>query len=99
VLSEETAGRLNVTAYVPIAETIGATPFATTLTQKTNGKAFVSYAFDHWSVMPSDPLQGGDLPGGRTQAASKTYEIMMSIRKRKHLKEEKPCLMDYYDKL
>ena len=38
--------------YVPIAETIGATPFATTLTQKTNGKAFVSYAFDHWSVRP-----------------------------------------------
>jgi len=51
------------------------------------------------SVMPSDPLQGGELAGKGVQASSKTYEIMMSIRKRKHLKEEKPCLMDYYDKL
>jgi len=89
VVAEEQGDRLNVTAYVPISETIGNTPFATTLTQKTNGKAFVSYAFDHWEVMPSDPLQ----------LNSKSNEIMMSIRRRKGLKEENPNLMDYFDKL
>jgi len=89
VVSEEVGDRLNVSAYVPISETIGNTPFATTLTQKTNGKAFVSYAFDHWEIMPSDPMN----------VTSKSYEIMMTIRKRKGLKEEKPLLADYYDKL
>jgi len=57
VITEETGmGRVSVQAYVPIAETIGSNPFATVLTQKTNGKASVSYAFDHWETIPSDPL-------------------------------------------
>merc|ERR1712098_583571 len=89
VVSEEVGDRLNVTAYVPIAETIGNTPFATVLTQKTNGKAFVSYAFDHWEVMPSDPL----CPG------TKSNDVMMAIRERKGLKLENPALGDYLDKL
>merc|ERR1711964_340460 len=89
VVSEEVGDRVNVQAYVPIAETIGNTPFATVLTQKTNGKAFVSYAFDHWEVMPSDPLDAG----------TKANNVMMAIRGRKGLKLENPVLADYIDKL
>lgn len=89
VVSEEVGDRVNVQAYVPIAETIGNHPFATVLTQKTNGKAVVNYAFDHWSTMPSDPLNPG----------SKSNDVMMAIRSRKNLKLENPVLADYYDKL
>merc|ERR1712093_532818 len=37
VQSDERMGMVTVQAFVPIAETIGTTPFATVLTQKTNG--------------------------------------------------------------
>jgi len=89
VLSDDQGDTLSVTAYVPISETIGNTPFATVLGQKTSGKAFVSYAFDHWSTLPADPMQLG----------SKSYELMIDIRKRKGLKPEPPVFSDYYDKL
>merc|ERR1711964_287874 len=89
VVSEDVGDRVNVQAYVPIAETIGNMPFATVLTQKTSGKAFVSFAFDHWEVMSSDPLQAG----------TKSNDIMMAIRSRKGLKMENPVLGDYLDKL
>jgi elongation factor 2 len=89
VLSDDQGDTLSVTAYVPISETIGNTPFATVLGQKTSGKAFVSYAFDHWSTMPADPMQAG----------SKSYDLMIDIRKRKGLKPEPPVFSDYYDKL
>lgn len=89
-------GRTSVEAFMPIAETIGATPFATVLSQKTNGKAFVSYRFDHWENVPSDPLAFDKrLNKGLTKAA----EIMLQIRERKGLKLEPPDLADYLDKL
>merc|ERR1719152_297441 len=57
VVSEDLpGGRVSVQAFVPIAETIGDTPFATVLSQKTSGKAAANYAFDHWENIPSDPL-------------------------------------------
>merc|ERR1712216_1031544 len=89
VLSEDSGDQLSVQAYVPIAETIGNTPFATVLSQKTNGKAFVAYALDHWENMSSDPMTAG----------SKSNELMLSIRTRKGLKVEAPVFADYYDKL
>merc|ERR1712232_973371 len=96
VVSEDLpGGRKSVHAYVPIAETLGATPFATVLSQKTSGKAAASYAFDHWATMPSDPLQYDVKKKIETKAAT----IMLQIRKRKGLKEEPPCFTDYYDKL
>jgi len=97
VVSEELpGGRVAVQAFVPIAETIGSTPFATVLTQKTNGKAAASYAFDHWETLPSDPLEW-DVRKGVT--LTKAGALMLQIRKRKGLKEEPPCFADYYDKL
>jgi elongation factor 2 len=88
-------GRVAVEAYVPIAETLGATPFATVLSQKTSGKAAASYAFDHWEIMPSNPLEYDPKKKIETKAAT----IMLQIRKRKGLKEEPPSFADYYDKL
>jgi len=89
VLQEDVADRILVQAYVPIVETIGETPFATVLTQKTSGKAFASYVFDHWDTMPSDPLREG----------TKAYELIMKVRKEKGLKLQLPVLADYLDKL
>lgn len=97
VVSEEVAGgRVCVEAHVPIAETIGETPFATVLSQKTNGRAFVSYRFDHWATVPSDPLA---FDKRQNKALSKAAEIMLQIRARKGLKVEPPDLTDYLDKL
>merc|ERR1712196_499651 len=96
VMSEEQGANVSVQAYVPIAETIGNSPFATVLSQKTNGKAFVSYAFDHWTNIPSDPL-GWDVK--KNVPTTKAAEIMINIRKRKGLKPEPPILTDYLDKL
>jgi len=88
-LQEDVADRITVQAYIPIVETIGETPFATVLTQKTSGKAFASYVFDHWDTMPSDPLKEG----------TKSYELIMRVRKEKGLKVQLPVLTDYLDKL
>jgi elongation factor 2 len=97
VVSEDLPGsRVAVEAYVPIAETIGSTPFATVLSQKTNGKAAVSYAFDHWEPLPSDPLK---VDPKKNTPQTKAAEIMFAIRTRKGLKVEPPILTDYLDKL
>jgi len=96
VIAEEIGmGRVSVQAYVPIAETIGSTPFASVLTQKTNGKASVSYTFDHWETMQSDPLAWDPKIGPTSKAA----EILTSIRQQKGIKLEPPRLVDFLDKL
>ena len=43
-------------------------PFATVLGQKTSGKGFVSYQFDHWQNMPSDPMTPGPEGSGEERA-------------------------------
>jgi elongation factor 2 len=87
------------TAFVPIAETIGSSPFATVLTQKTNGKAVANYAFDHWEQVPSDPLDFKKDKMGVYQPNTKAAEILIAVRKRKGLKESPPDLLEYLDKL
>jgi len=102
VESEDQGGNVVIKAYVPIAETIGKMPFATVLSQKTNGKAFANYAFDHWSTMPSDPLKLVQEKSGNKEwkaDGSRAAEILLEIRKRKGLQVQKPELVDYYDKL
>lgn len=89
----------NYLAYVPIAETIGRTPFATVLTQKTNGKAVANYCFDHWEPINSDPLNCKKDKMGVWQAQTPAATIMLEIRARKNLKLEPPDLSEYYDKL
>lgn len=75
-----------VKAHLPVNESFG---FTAQLRSQTGGQAFPQCVFDHWQVMGGDPLDG----------KSKPYEIVMTTRKRKGLKESLPNLEDYFDKL
>ena len=63
--------------------------FTADLRSNTGGQAFPQCVFDHWQIMPGDPLE----------TSSKPYQIMMDTRKRKGLKEALPDLSSYLDKL
>lgn len=73
-------------AYLPVNESFG---FTADLRSNTSGKAFPQCVFDHWKFVGGSPLKEG----------SKPYEIMMSTRKRKGLKEIIPDPASYMDKL
>eukprot|EP01126_Amoeba_proteus_P059706 TRINITY_DN7824_c0_g1_i5.p1 TRINITY_DN7824_c0_g1~~TRINITY_DN7824_c0_g1_i5.p1 ORF type:complete len:687 (-),score=137.11 TRINITY_DN7824_c0_g1_i5:123-2183(-) len=75
-----------VKAYLPVNASFG---FTADLRSQTSGQAFPQCVFDHWQVIPVDPLVSG----------TKAYEIMMEARKRKGLKEAIPALADFLDKL
>jgi len=87
--SEEQDGKTVIVAYLPIAETLGDEPFSKVLQTKTSGKALATYAFNHWQLIQTDPLEKG----------SKAEAIMLEIRERKGLKVEHPDLQDYIDRL
>jgi len=76
----------NIKAYLPVIESFG---FTATLRAATSGQAFPQCVFDHWEVMPADPMQAG------SQAA----QIVLDIRKRKGIKPEPAPLGEYEDKL
>eukprot|EP00236_Picocystis_salinarum_P004199 CAMPEP_0183829118 /NCGR_PEP_ID=MMETSP0807_2-20130328/3140_1 /TAXON_ID=88271 /ORGANISM="Picocystis salinarum, Strain CCMP1897" /LENGTH=846 /DNA_ID=CAMNT_0026074325 /DNA_START=59 /DNA_END=2599 /DNA_ORIENTATION=- len=76
----------NIKAYLPVIESFG---FTSTLRAATSGQAFPQSVFDHWELMPSDPLQEG----------SQTNQFVLDIRKRKGLKAEPSPLSEYEDKL
>ena len=63
--------------------------FTADLRSNTGGQAFPQCVFDHWQVMPGDPLQEGTKP----------YQICQETKKRKGLKEALPDLANYLDKL
>jgi len=75
-----------VKAYLPVNESFG---FTADLRSNTGGQAFPQCVFDHWQVMPGDPLQEGTKP----------YQICQDTKKRKGLKEALPDLGNYLDKL
>lgn len=101
LLTEDTAaGKVTITGYLPVVETIGNDPFTKVLQTRTSGKAFADYAFDHWKNIDADPLEGPKMLGGKQIGQpSKTYNLMLDVRKRKGLKLEAPPLEDYLDKL
>jgi len=74
-----------IKAHLPVAESFG---FTADLRSHTGGQAFPQCVFDHWQILPSDPL----VPG-------KGADIVKAIRKRKGLNEEIPPLDRYLDKL
>ena len=55
----------------------------------TSEQAFPHLVFDHWDMMPSDPLEDG----------SQASTLVKEIRKRKGLKEEITPLSDLEDNL
>jgi elongation factor 2 len=75
-----------VKAYLPVNDSFG---FTADLRSNTGGQAFPQCVFDHWQVMPGDPLEEG----------SKPYVIVMDTKKRKGLKEAMPDLGNYLDKM
>jgi len=76
----------NVKAYLPVAESFG---FDSDLRAQTSGQAFPQCVFDHWQLMPGDPMCEG-----KTRD-----ELIAGIRKRKGLTPEMPPLDRYKDKL
>merc|ERR1711876_24096 len=77
-----------VKAYLPVNESFG---FTADLRSNTGGQAFPQCVFDHWQVMPGDPLD--------SESNSKPYAIVMDTKKRKGLKEAMPDLANYLDKM
>jgi len=75
-----------VKAYLPVNESFG---FTADLRSNTGGQAFPQCVFDHWQVMPGDPLQENTKP----------WQICQDTKKRKGLKEALPDLANYLDKL
>merc|ERR1711923_29364 len=77
-----------VKAYLPVNESFG---FTADLRSQTGGQAFPQCVFDHWQIMPGDPLDAA--------SNSKPYQIVMDTKKRKGLKEAMPDLANYLDKM
>merc|ERR1712156_273024 len=75
-----------VKAYLPVNESFG---FTADLRSNTGGQAFPQCMFDHWQVLPGDPLQEGTKP----------YQIVEDTKKRKGLKPGNPDITNYLDKL
>jgi len=75
-----------VKAYLPVNESFG---FTADLRSNTGGQAFPQCIFDHWQVMPGDPMNPGNKPN----------EIVEDTRKRKGLKPGPPVLENYLDKM
>merc|ERR1719394_1881547 len=75
-----------VKAYLPVNESFG---FTADLRSNTGGQAFPQCVFDHWQIMPGDPLQEGTKP----------HQIVQTTKARKGLKPGNPDLGNYLDKL
>jgi len=75
-----------VKAYLPVNESFG---FTADLRSNTGGQAFPQCVFDHWQIMPGDPLQENTKPN----------TIVEETKKRKGLKPGNPDLGNYLDKL
>nr|CCA25388.1 elongation factor putative [Albugo laibachii Nc14]CCA25461.1 hypothetical protein SNOG_06038 [Albugo laibachii Nc14] len=77
---------MQLKAYLPVNESFG---FTADLRQSTGGKAFPQCVFDHYQVVPGDPLDVGTMAG----------KLVQGVRKRKGLSEDVPPLDRYYDRL
>ncbi|XP_043480003.1 translation elongation factor 2 [Leptopilina heterotoma] len=75
-----------VRAYLPVNESFG---FTADLRSNTGGQAFPQCVFDHWQILPGDPMESTTRP----------YTVVQETRKRKGLKEGLPDLSSYLDKL
>jgi len=75
-----------VKAYLPVNESFG---FTADLRSNTGGQAFPQCVFDHWQILPGDPLQEGTKP----------YQVVQTTKERKGLKPGNADLANYLDKL
>ncbi|OWF52458.1 elongation factor 2-like [Mizuhopecten yessoensis] len=85
---EEDVGTPMVTlkAFLPVNESFG---FTEMLRGETGGQAFPQLVFDHWQVLPGDPLDN----------TSKAGTVVRAIRQRKGLNPLIPALDNFLDRL
>lgn len=75
-----------VKAYLPVNESFG---FTADLRSNTGGQAFPQCVFDHWQILPGNPLDPSTKPSA----------VVAETRKRKGLKEQVPTLDNFLDKM
>merc|ERR1711988_2021305 len=75
-----------VKAYLPVNESFG---FTADLRSNTGGQAFPQCVFDHWQILPGDPLSENTKP----------HQIVQTTKARKGLKPGNPDINNYLDKL
>ncbi|XP_076466474.1 elongation factor 2-like [Babylonia areolata] len=75
-----------IRAHMPVNEGFG---FTEELRSNTGGKAFPQCVFDHWQVLPGDPMDQTSLAGS----------MVTQVRQRKGLPLAVPALDSYLDKL
>ncbi len=74
-------------AYLPVIESFG---FETDLRSHTQGQAFSLSVFDHWAVVPGDPLDKSIQlkPLEIAPASALAREFMVKTRRRKGLSDD-----------
>jgi len=78
-----------VKAYLPVNESFG---FTADLRSQTQGKAFPQCVFDHWQMIPDDPMEESTKP-------TSSYAIVNDTRTRKGLNPGIPPLDKFLDKM
>jgi U5 small nuclear ribonucleoprotein component len=76
-----------VKGYIPVIDSFG---FETDLRAHTQGQAFVMQTFDHWSIVPGDPLDRSIVlhPLEPSPPPHLAREFMVKTRRRKGLSED-----------
>ena len=76
-----------ITAYVPVIDSFG---FETDLRSHTQGQAFSLAVFDHWAIVPGDPLDKNIAlrPLEPQPTPHLAREFMVKTRRRKGLSED-----------
>ncbi len=72
----------NIKAYIPVVESFG---FETDLRSHTQGQAFCLSVFDHWQIVPGDPLDKSIVlrPLEPSPPPHLAREFMIKTRRRK----------------
>ncbi|KAI8063798.1 P-loop containing nucleoside triphosphate hydrolase protein [Gongronella butleri] len=84
-----------VKAYIPVIDSFG---FETDLRTHTQGQAFCQQAFDHWQIVPGDPLDASIVlkPLETSTAQQLARDFMVKTRRRKGLSED-VSITKYFD--
>jgi elongation factor 2 len=86
-IQEQLVGELCVVkGYLPVYNSFG---FCSYLREQTSGQASAQLSFDHWRIVPGNPLDENTLAG----------KMVAETRKRKGLTPQIPSLADFLDKL
>ena len=88
---------LKIEALLPVCESFG---FTNTLRKNTQGKAFPSMSFSHWSIIEQNPFEEpSSKDNNNNNNKNRARDVVLSIRARKGMKAGLPQFNDYYDKI